>query len=227
MIRITIATNAEEAIAPSLQLIDPKPLSRQKSSVLLGGLSEARQGFNPLPNVELKVKQVSDLGEAEVLLNQAFTEAQVGTEITGLPYTVVHMATHGKFSSNLEDTYILTWDEKIKIEELRLLLSSNVKQENPIELLVLSACTTAGDKRAALGLAGMALRSGARSTIASLWTVDDKSTALLMTYFYQELAQTQATKAEAMRRAQQRILQEQGYNHPYFWSGFILVGNWL
>ncbi|HEY9675011.1 MAG TPA: CHAT domain-containing protein, partial [Waterburya sp.] len=105
------------------------------------------------------------------------------------------------------------------------------QQENrklPIELLVLSACqTAAGDDRAALGLAGIAVRAGARSTLASLWFVDDQATSLLMSQFYQELINAQQTKAEALRRAQVKILHNQAFSHPYFWSAFVLVGNWL
>ncbi|NEQ81379.1 MAG: CHAT domain-containing protein, partial [Moorea sp. SIO2I5] len=102
------------------------------------------------------------------------------------------------------------------------------KQENPIELLVLSACTTAvGDSRAALGLAGIAVRGGARSTLASLWTADDLATTELMTRFYKKLATGQVTKAEALRQAQQELLQSEAFNHPYYWSAFILLGNWL
>ena len=94
--------------------------------------------------------------------------------------------------------------------------------------MVLSACQTAeGDDRAALGLAGMAIRSGARSTLATLWSVNDGSTAALMTEFYNELSNGELTKAEALRRAQIKILQTPEYSHPYFWSAFVLIGNWL
>jgi CHAT domain-containing protein len=95
-------------------------------------------------------------------------------------------------------------------------------------LLVLSACETAtGDKQATLGLAGIAVRAGARSTLASLWTVGDEATAELMTSFYRELKDSDITKAEAIRRAQQKVLQNEAFSHPYYWSAFILLGNWL
>ncbi|EAW34052.1 CHAT domain-containing protein [Lyngbya sp. PCC 8106] len=216
------------ALAPSLQLIDPQPLARQQAQILSGGLSEARQGFIALPSVELELKQIEKQVGSKVLLNQSFTEPEFATEVTSLPYSVVHIATHGKFSSNLKETYILTWDERIDIEELRQLLTANIEQTGPIELLVLSACTTAtGDERAGLGLAGVAVRAGARSTVASLWAVNDKATADLMTAFYQELSNPNLTKAEALRRAQVSILQQPDYAHPYFWAAFVLVGNWL
>ncbi len=216
------------AIAPGLQLIDPQPLAQKKLTVLAGGLTVARQGFTPLPNVELELQQIQNQTKSEILLNEYFTEPLVNQEVNKLPFSVVHLATHGKFSSQIEDTFILTWNEKINIEELRDLLQTDAKQLNPIELLVLSACQTAtGDEQAGLGLAGVAVRSGARSTIASLWSVDDQSTALLMSYFYQELSQSQQTKAEALRRAQLAVLQQKDFAHPFFWAAFVLVGNWL
>ena len=94
--------------------------------------------------------------------------------------------------------------------------------------MVLCACQTAeGDDRAALGLAGMAIRSGARSTLATLWSVNDNSTAALMSAFYEELSSAELSKAEALRRAQIKILQTPEYSHPYYWSPFVLIGNWL
>ncbi|HBL10917.1 MAG TPA: hypothetical protein DD379_05835, partial [Cyanobacteria bacterium UBA11162] len=137
-------------------------------------------------------------------------------------------ATHGQFSSNPEQTFILTWDEKIKVKEFEDLLRFREQgSANPIELLVLSACqTAAGDKRAALGLAGVAVRSGARSTLATLWSVKDQSTAQLMSEFYQELSKG-VRKAEALRTAQLNLLKQPKYEHPFYWAPFVLVGNWL
>jgi CHAT domain-containing protein len=101
-------------------------------------------------------------------------------------------------------------------------------RRTPIELLVLSACETAvGDDRATLGLAGIAVRAGARSTIASLWQVSDEATAKLMAQFYQELKSPNISKVEALRQAQLKFLKDPQFNQPAYWSAFILVGNWL
>ena len=108
-------------------------------------------------------------------------------------------------------------------------------QSIPIELLVLSACQTAkGDERAILGMAGVAVKAGARSTLATLWPVFDESTAEFMFLFYQQLIQNQAqnmTKAEALRQAQLKLWAQKKpgkrWNHPYYWAPFILLGNWL
>ncbi|NER36946.1 MAG: CHAT domain-containing protein [Oscillatoria sp. SIO1A7] len=217
------------AITPGLQLLDPKPLAREQLQILAAGLTEARQDFSPLPGVQFELEKIGSEVPTEVLLNQSFTESSFKSIVNSFPFPVVHLATHGEFSSNAEETFILTWDEKINANELDNLLRTDKRQTRPIELLVLSACkTAAGDSRAALGLAGVAVRAGARSTVASLWYVNDAATSLLMTEFYKELAEnSQLTKAEALRRAQQHILENHNFSHPYFWSAFVLVGNWL
>jgi CHAT domain-containing protein len=79
-----------------------------------------------------------------------------------------------------------------------------------------------------LGLAGMAVRAGARSTLASLWNIGDRSTAILIGEFYKELASAQVTKAEALRRAQVTLLKRYpNYSRPSSWAAYVLVGNWL
>ncbi|GAA6616908.1 CHAT domain-containing protein [Scytonema sp. NUACC26] len=116
----------------------------------------------------------------------------------------------------------------ISVKQLNQLLRSREGKLSPIELLVLSACqTAAGDRRAALGMAGFAVQSGARSTIASLWSVSDLSTASLMIEFYHQLSKPGVTKAEALRRAQVALLHQEDYNSPYYWVPFVLLGNWL
>jgi CHAT domain-containing protein len=218
------------ALTPGLELLEPRPLAREQLNVLKAGLSESRRGFSALPNVEIELNQIQSQVSGELLINQSFTETALQDAIDAAPFPVVHLATHGQFSSEAEKTFILTWDNVINVNELNSLLrTTDLRRSEPIELLVLSACETAvGDNRAALGIAGVAVRAGARSTLASLWTVNDEATAVLMVRFYQELGNTATTKAEALRRAQLSILQDGQYQQqPYYWASFILVGNWL
>ena len=216
------------ALTPGLQLLDPKPLPRKELKVLSAGLSEARQGFPPLPGVETELGIIQSKTPTEIILNQSFTDSNLQKLLDASSFPVVHLATHGEFSSNAEDTFVLTWDDKINASELDNLLRNETTVQNPIELLVLSACQTAlGDNRAALGLAGVAVRAGARSTMGSLWLVNDAATSMLMSRFYQELADAGVRKAEALRRAQLEVLNADYFSHPYYWSAFILVGNWL
>jgi CHAT domain-containing protein/tetratricopeptide (TPR) repeat protein len=217
------------AIAPGLQLIEPRSLNADKLEVLAAGVSTAQLGFSPLPGVEQEIAQISSEVDAKVILNQEFTNDNFQTKLKNIASPIVHLATHGRFSSKREETFLLSWEDRLGIEELDRILSSRDPQgTNPIELLVLSACQTAsGDRRAALGLAGVAVQSGARSTLATLWSVNDRSTADLMTEFYRQLQETKYNKAEVVRQAQLYLLRKSGYEHPYYWAPFVLVGNWL
>jgi CHAT domain-containing protein/predicted negative regulator of RcsB-dependent stress response len=217
------------AYTPGLQLLDPKPLQRGELSALKAGLTEERQGFPALPFVAAELQEIRAEVPGELLLNGEFTSNAIEQEIDAVPFPVVHLATHGQFSSNEEDTFILTWDDRLRVNQLNeLLRNKEVDETGAIELLVLSACQTAtGDKRAALGLAGVAVRAGARSTLATLWLVDDKATADLMIRFYRELEDPNITKAEALRRAQITLLTTEIYQQPRFWAPYVLVGNWL
>ena len=216
------------AFTPGLQLLPPQPLKREQFTVLAAGLSEARSGFSSLPNVERELQQINSQVATKQLLNEQFTNDNLQQALNLVNFPVVHIATHGQFSSRADKTFIVTWDHQIKVKDLdSLLRGREQKISRPIELLVFSACETArGDERAALGLAGVALRAGARSTLATLWRVSDDSTATLMSRFYKELANSNVTKAEALRRAQLSLLQEQEYRFPYFWAPYVLVGNW-
>lgn len=223
-----LVENYNLALTPGLQLLASRSLKPNQLQTLTVGLSEARQGFSALPAVASEIQQIQENIPTKVLFNQQFTLNAVQQQIQKTAFPIVHLATHGQFSSKAEDTFLLTWDSRINVKDLDdLLRSRQPGEQNPVELLVLSACETAtGDQRAALGLAGVAVRSGARSTLATLWQVNDTSTASLMAEFYQELIQPQISKAQALRQAQLKLLQQAKYQDPYYWAPFVLVGNW-
>ncbi|MBV6628292.1 MAG: CHAT domain-containing protein [Rivularia sp. (in: Bacteria)] len=217
------------ALTPGLQLFAPRALENKDLKLLVAGLSESRQGFTPLPGVKTEINQIKSEISSQVLFNQEFTTKAIEKQIGNTPFPVVHLATHGQFSSSAKDTFVLTWDNRVNVKQLgELLQKRDTNSNNPIELLVLSACQTAqGDKRAALGLAGVAVRSGARSTLASLWAVDDNSTSAFMVEFYKQLAKSNISKAQALRQAQISLIKQKGFKHPFYWAPFVLVGNWL
>lgn len=219
-------------LSPGLQLIEPQPIAQKQLKVLTAGLTEARAGFPPLKYVVDELNNIqSEVSTTNKLLDGNFTSTAFQEQIKQIPFPVVHLATHGQFSSQAEDTFILTWDDRINVNEINSLLRSSIlKKEQTLELLVLSACETLiGDKRAALGLAGVALRAGARSTVATLWRVNDETSALFMGQFYRQLANynSSLTKAEALRQAQLSLIQSSRFNRPYFWASYVLLGNWL
>jgi CHAT domain-containing protein len=228
------------ALAPSLQLLAPKQLEKKQIKVLAAGVSEEIniQGefFAALVNVPKELDQIKQTFPAsQKLLNQEFTVKTIQKQLKS-NFPVIHLATHGLFSSNPLKNFIITGDgESISIKELSALLR---EPGTPIELLVLSACETAtGDERAVLGLAGMAVRSGARSTLATLWPVGDASTAQFMGEFYQDLKKPGGKQADALKNAQLSLLESLRLNppfqelqnlppHPYYWAPYVLVGNW-
>jgi CHAT domain-containing protein/tetratricopeptide (TPR) repeat protein len=219
------------ALTPGLQLLGSHPIPPGRLQALGGGLTSPRGGYSALPNVATELQQVlSTLPKSRMLLNEQFTHQGVQNNIRSNAAPIVHLATHGQFSSQLDNTFILTWDGRLNVNELTSLLQSRDLQKSTLELLILSACeTAAGDSRASLGLAGFAVRAGARSTIGTLWQVNDASSSLLMSQFYNELAHSQVTKAEALRRAQLYLLDNaktSNYRRPYYWAAYILVGNW-
>jgi CHAT domain-containing protein len=218
------------ALSPGLRLMSAQQqLAHQQVRAVVAGISEAREGFNALPAVKGEVNDITKATSGTQLLNQGFTAEALANRVQGNSANLVHLATHGQFSSNLDETFLLTWNGRMNIRELsELLRSRDSGQKDALELLVLSACdTAAGDDRAVLGLAGLAVKSGARSTLASLWPVKDQVAARLMTQFYQELRQPNTTKAEALRRSQLALLKDKDFDDPFFWSSFVLVGNWL
>ncbi|MBR8836732.1 MAG: CHAT domain-containing protein [Stigonema ocellatum SAG 48.90 = DSM 106950] len=228
------------ALVPSLQLVDSKLLKHEQLKVLAAGVSEQikvkEEIFPALTNVPKELNEIKEAFPSSMkLLNQEFTTKTIQNQLK-FNFPIVHLATHGLFSSNPEKNFIITGDGKsISINELSTLFS---KAEKNLELLVLSACETAtGDERAVLGLAGVAVRSGARSTLATLWPVGDASTAEVMGKFYQELRKPGEKKLDALRMAQLSLIKALKTKppfkeisalppHPYYWASYVLVGNW-
>ncbi len=226
------------ALSPGLQLLAPQPLPQNRLKALTAGLSiaPANSSYASLRAVKAEFDLIEQAGVmTSRLLDDNFTSKTLATAIDSSGFNIVHLATHGQFSSEAKNTFILASDGPINVKQLDNLLrhanSGHRGQNSPdaISLLVLSACETAvGDKRAALGMAGVAIRAGARSTLASLWQIDDEATSLFIGEFYRELATGKITKAEALRRAQVNFLKNYpNYSRPSYWAAYVLIGNWL
>ena len=214
------------ALSPGLQLMNARSLDQIKTDAVVGGISEARNGLSALPAVKEEISNISQLVSANTLINEEFTSDRLAKDIKNSSASIVHLATHGQFSSRLEDTFLSTWEGRLSVKELSEILQAR-GASSAVELLVLSACDTAsGDERAVLGLAGLAVQSGARSTVATLWPVKDKAAAKLMTALYKVIDEPGISKAEALRQAQLTLIADPTYSDPFFWSAYTLVGNW-
>ena len=220
------------ALTSGLQLLDPKPLTAIELNAIAAGLSKSQDDSDVLPGVAAELQAMQAIGLTDrYLLNEKFTKQALKQNIADSSSPILHLATLAQFSPKAEDTFILTWGDRINIKEFAdLLRFSTFKRKNAIELLVLSAGeTAAGDSRASLGLAGVALQAGVRSTLATVWPVVDVSTAKIMERFYLELkeaSKTKVNKAEALRQAQLALIKDKQFNHPHYWAPFILIGNW-
>ncbi len=241
-------------LIPSLSLTDTRYADVKGSEVLAMGASKFPEKYdqNPLPAVPLEISTiVGKIWPGSSFLNEAFTLANLKDKRNQPQYKIIHLATHGDFQpGGAENSYIQFWDTKLRLNQL-----GELKLSNPqVELLVLSACTTAvGDEQAELGFAGLAVHAGVKSALASLWYVSDAGTLGLMTEFYQQL-RTAPIKAEALRQAQLAMLRgevrlQDGYlvrsgnnqalplpaelaargdknlSHPYYWAAFTMIGS--
>ncbi|HEY9738414.1 MAG TPA: CHAT domain-containing protein, partial [Trichocoleus sp.] len=224
------------ATTPSLTLTDFRPLPESGLQALALGLSQGivtsdGQAFLPLRNVPNEINTVlTQFPGSQALLDADFSRERLQQTLAQRPFPLLHVATHGQFGADPKDTFIVTGKgEKLTFGELEALIRGTAPSAEPIELISLTACETAvGDDRSTLGLAGVAIRAGARSAIASLWTIDDATTADLVSDFYTGLLKPELNKAQALQAAQKEIITAGGDRaHPAYWAPLIVVGNWL
>lgn len=217
------------ATTPGLTLMEPKPLTTQKTNLIINGLSEGVQGFPPLTFVPEEVKKLNSLYGGPELMNGQFVQKNVDKEFSAESYSIVHIASHGHFDSDAKKTFVLTYDSKMTLDQLERMIRPSQMKDKPVELLTLSACqTAAGDDRAALGLAGIAVKAGARSALATLWFVNDEASSHLVGDFYTNLHDVPGiSKAKALQKAQIKLLSDPRYGHPCFWAPYQIIGNWL
>ncbi|MBN3906651.1 MAG: CHAT domain-containing protein [Nostoc sp. NMS1] len=216
----------------------PRVLHENQMIALIAGLSKLSPSSidpNAPKNMENLLPSKQEIENVEkqtkssvALLDKKFTLKRFKEELTQHNFPIVHITTHGQFSSDPLKTVLVAYDKLINIRDFDSLIRGKTENsQDAIELLVLSACETAkGNKQSAMGIAGMAAQAGARSTVATLWRVDADSTALLMQEFYKGL-NNGLPKAEALRQAQLSLLSNPKYKKAYYWSGFLLVGSWL
>lgn len=226
--RYGIATNLGRLQAP-------KATNPAQLKLLIAGISQASpsldapqvpSGLGILAETEEETALIRSSIRASTLLNNSFTADSLKKELSG--HNALHISTHGQFSSDPDQTFLLAWDKPLPLQELDSILRQGTQvAANNLELLFLSACQSAkGDPLSSLGIAGVSIQAGARSTIASLWLVDAQSTAQLAGRFYESLANGK-TKAEALRKAQLKLLGQPTTRHPYYWAPFVLSGSWL
>lgn len=180
-----------------------------------------------LPSVKDEVDAVGGILHGKMLLNADFTVDNFRTDAGSGVYQIVHIASHGVFGGTARTSYIMAYDDLLTLDDLQAVLRSEKFQNNPIELLSLSACETAeGDDRSPLGISGAAIKARAKSVLGTLWPVEDHAARVVMQGFYTGLKSGQLSKAQALREAQLAVMKNQDSAHPFFWAPFVLIGNW-
>ena len=242
------------SLTPSLALTDLSvPLNGySRDQILIMGSSEFT-GLAPLPFVNQEVENINKVYDGLVVTNEQFTSQRVVSDLQSSTQAFVHLATHADFKGGRPDESIIhTRDGSISFDAFKAI--RRTRQTSPIQLFVLSACRSAlGDSASEMGLAGMALQAGAKSAIGSLWYVDDVATSAFFSQFYRYLS-SGVPKSVALGMTQRAfaagnikvsgsdvivssgdvllsgLSSSQKYNypndfrHPFFWSGFVLLG---
>ena len=216
------------AITPGLNLTDPRSIKRENIKILALGLTESSQGFPPLPHIIEELQTIQDLYGGKLLLNQDFILSSIEKALLDESFNIVHVASHGEFEGDVKKTFLLTFDDKLTLERLDQFIGFFRFRDDPLDLLTLSACeTAAGDDRAALGLAGVAVKAGARSALATLWYINDQASSVLVAEFYRQLHDPSVSRSIALQRAQLKMINDPRYSHPCYWAPFLLINNWL
>ncbi|MEL6352607.1 MAG: CHAT domain-containing protein [Cyanobacteria bacterium J06627_28] len=237
-------------MVPSLSLMDADYSPIEREQVLAMGASSFEE-LQPLLAVPAELEMISQLWQGEDFLNEAFTLENLVQAQSQNPAQVIHLATHAEFKAgNANNSYIQLWNEQLRLDDIH-----NLGWDQPaVDLLVLSACQTAiGSPEAEMGFAGLSVATGVKSALASLWAVSDLGTLALMSEFYDRLRMV-PLKADALQHAQLAMLRgetrvESGLllnestrstvnlpagisnlespdlSHPYYWSGFTMIGS--
>jgi CHAT domain-containing protein len=235
------------SLIPSFSLTNSDYKAVRDATVLAMGRSEFVDK-QPLPSVPIELQTISTQWHGPSFLNSTFTIDNLNSQHAKGGFRIVHLATHAEFKPGKpSNSYIQLWNSQLQLDRME-----SLNWRNPqVDLLVLSACRTAlGDHEAELGFSGLAVKSGAKSALGSLWYVDDGGTLGLMSEFYHQLRGV-TTKAEALQLAQQAIISgkvrlenrqlvttgdklnlpgdlqqaNQNFSHPYYWSSFTMIGS--
>ena len=216
------------AVAPGLSLIESQEATSPNSRFLFSGLAAERHGFPGLPAVVQEAELISKSFSPTVLMDDTFLKDDLENIFLRNDYRYVHIASHGQFSGRADSTFVLTYDGFLTLDDLENLIRPSSYRGAPVELLTLSACqTAAGDDKAALGLAGVAIKAGCRAALATLWFVSDQASALMVDEFYRDLAKPGTSKSNSLQHAQTVLRNDPRFRHPRYWAPYLMIGNWL
>lgn len=168
---------------------------------------------------------------AGVLLTGFAADRESVLEHDLMGYRILHFATHGlidKYHPSLSGLLLSTVDEQGGSRNGLLQLHDIYGLRLNADLVVLSACQTGlGEEMSGEGFVGLTqgfLYAGSRSVVVSLWQVEDKAAATLMSHFYEAMLREGIAPAVALRRAKLMMYRQGALQSPYFWSAFVIQG---
>jgi CHAT domain-containing protein/tetratricopeptide (TPR) repeat protein len=228
---------------PVFEMADPRVHNRSESATPAApaptGLTRAAEslghGFTRLPFSRGEADAIAALVPRASLLEATdFAANRTLVAEGGLgDRAIVHFATHGLLDSehpDLSGLVLSLVDEKGTPQDGFLRMHEIYNLRLPADLVVLSACQTAlGREIRGEGLVGLTrgfMYAGARGVVASLWQVDDESTAELMKRFYRAMLKEGRRPAAALRNAQLELSRHPRWAAPFYWAGFVLQGEW-
>ena len=191
------------------------------------GNPQLKLPYSALPFSANEVAAIGKLfSKSKILIGSEANETTFKAEARS--HKVLHLACHGIFDAEqpLNSALLLSSSSR---DDGMLTASEIFDLPLDASLVTLSACQSgmsrirAGDE--SMGLPRAFIYAGSPSIIASLWNVSDKATAQFMKNLYEFLKGKD--KVSALRATQLRFLKDPDYRHPYFWSGFTLIGNYL
>ncbi|HEY7180344.1 MAG TPA: CHAT domain-containing protein, partial [Blastocatellia bacterium] len=206
-----------------------------KETIERATLALRDENLDPLPEAEQEVKALGRLygAHSKVYIGAEASEDRLKAEATQA--RVLHFATHGILNnaSPMYSHLVLSQVAQGDTNEDGLLEAWELMEMDlRADLVVLSACETArgrfGAGEGMVGLSWAMFVAGAPATVVSQWKVESASASALMLDFHQRLiapSKAKMTKAEALRQASLKLMKNSGDNHPFYWAGFVLVGD--
>ncbi len=188
---------------------------------LIFGLTEAVSNFPALPYVAEEIVAVQKIVGGDIFVDRDFTQSNFNQNIEQQKYSVLHIATHGVFGGSAQNSFLLTVDDKINLNEFNNIL---LNSSSNIDLLTLTACDTLPTSPlATLGFAGVAIRNRVENILGTLWSVNDRNIVSFIENFYNKVYQEELSLVEAKRQVQIELISQD--LHPYNWAGVILINS--
>lgn len=216
------------SVFPAASVIEYVIKKRKSEKEKLLVLANPQTDYVSLVFAEVEAKILSAMfPQNEVYYREKATETMAKKRASD--FHVIHFATHGEFNDRqpLQSGLLLARDgENDGFLQVHEVFGMDLANAN---LVTLSACETALSKIQGgddlIGLSRGFFYAGAPSLLATLWKVDDASTAKLMEFFYKNW-QGGMSKPEALRRAQITLKAMPQYKHPFYWAPFVMIGDW-